>query len=112
MATAYQPSPSELSQLVALLVQRYSEHRGKDISRVRLARKTLRRMAGRPQLRDGLVDKWITQMDAAQGWLVFVEAEEFLLIKSETAKTWRDNELPRTKKQHSKLGYKCSFGWH
>jgi hypothetical protein len=33
-------------------------------------------------------------------------------VDSETAKTWRDNELPRTKKQHSKLGYKCSFGWH
>jgi len=88
MAEAHQPNPSEIATLVALLIQRYSAHRGKPVTRFRLARRTLRKMAGRPKLRDQLVDKWLEFMATEHGWLVYSGSEEFLLIKSGSAKSW------------------------
>jgi len=88
MANPYQPNPRELAQLVALLIQRYSAERGKEVSRFRLARRTLRKIAARPALRDPLIDKWTNLMLAEQGWLVFADAEDFLLLKSEAPKGW------------------------
>jgi len=88
MSESHQPSPNELAVLVALLIQRYTAHRGKQVTRFRLARRTLRKMAGRPKLRDQFVDKWLDVMALEHGWLVYAGAEEFLLIKSGAAKGW------------------------
>ena len=71
-----------------MLIQRYSAERGKDVSRFRLARNSLRRLAIRARLRDSLVDDWVDIMALEYGWLVFADAEEFLLLKKDSAATW------------------------
>ena len=84
----HQPSPAELAILVILMVQRYSRERGREVSRFRMARNSLRRLAIRDRLRDALVDDWIDVMALEHGWLTFTHDEEFLLLKAETSKTW------------------------
>jgi hypothetical protein len=84
----YTPTISETAQLVALLIQRYGQSRGKEVSRFRLSIRALRRIAGRPQMRDVAVDKWRAAMADEQGWLVFADGEEFLLIRRGFAKGW------------------------
>ena len=88
MAQPYLPTSSEIALLVVLLIQRYSTERGKEVSRFRLARNSLRRLAIRARLRDALVDEWVDVMALEHGWLVFADAEEFLLLKKESTATW------------------------
>ena len=88
MKQPYQPSASELAVLVMLMIQRYSRERGRDVSRFRFARNSLRRLAIRDRLRDALVDDWIDVMALEYGWLTFPHDEEFLLLKADASKTW------------------------
>jgi len=88
MAKPHLPTSSEVALLVALLIQRYSAERGKEVSRFRLARSSLRRLAIRARLRDALVDEWVDVMALEHGWLVFADAEEFLLLRKNSAATW------------------------
>ncbi len=88
MAQPHLPTSSEIALLVVLLIQRYSTERGKEVSRFRLARNSLRRLAIRARLRDGLVDEWVDVMALEHGWLAFADAEEFLLLKKESTATW------------------------
>ncbi len=88
MAQPHLPTSSEVALLVALLIQRYSAERGKEVSRFRLARSSLRRLAMRARLRDALVDEWVDVMALEHGWLVFADAEEFLLLRKNSAATW------------------------
>lgn len=85
---SYQPDASELGILVTLLIQRYSNERGREVSRFRLARNSLRRLAIRDRLRDALVDEWIDAMAHDHGWITFIHAEEFLLLKEDSTRTW------------------------
>lgn len=85
---SYQPTAGELAILVVIMVQRYSKERGREVSRFRLARNSLRRLGIRDRLRDALVDEWTDVMALEHGWLVFIHDEEFLLLKAETTKTW------------------------
>jgi hypothetical protein len=82
------PNASQLALLVSLLIQRYITERGKDISRFRLARNSLRRLAVRARLKDTLIDEWVDNMALEYGWIVFIDAEEFLLIKKDITSTW------------------------
>ncbi|MFT9027297.1 hypothetical protein [Acetobacter indonesiensis] len=82
------PNASQLALLVSLLIQRYITERGKDISRFRLARNSLRRLAVRARLKDTLVDEWVDHMALEYGWIVFIDAEEFLLIRKDITSTW------------------------
>lgn len=86
--TPYQPSPSELAILVVLMIQRYARERGREVSRLRLARNSLRRLAIRDRLRDALVEDWIDVMALEHGWLTFTHDEEFLLLKVDTTLSW------------------------
>jgi hypothetical protein len=88
MKKPHLPTAAELALLVVLLVQRYAKERSKEISRFRLARGSLRRLAIRKRLRDALVDDWQDIMALEHGWLVFVDSEDFVLIQVESAKTW------------------------
>jgi hypothetical protein len=88
MKKPHLPTAAELALLVVLLVQRYAKERSKEISRFRLARGSLRRLAIRKRLRDALVDDWQDIMALEHGWLVFVDSEDFVLIQAESAKTW------------------------
>ena len=84
----YQPTAAELAILVILMIQRYSRERGREVSRFRLARNSLRRLAIRDRLRDALVDDWVDVMALEHGWLVFAHDEEFLLLRADSSKTW------------------------
>ncbi len=84
----YQPKASELAILVVLMIQRYSRERGREVSRFRLARNSLRRLAIRDRLRDALVDEWIDVMALQHGWLTFAHDEEFILLKADSTRTW------------------------
>jgi hypothetical protein len=84
----YQPSASELAILVVLMIQRYGHERGREVSRFRLARNSLRRLAIRNRLHDSLIDAWIDVMALEHGWLTFTHDEEFLLLQVESSKTW------------------------
>gem|GEM_PF-5238201 len=84
----YQPSASEVAVLVTLMIQRYALERGREVSRFRLARNSLRRLAIRDRLRDALVDDWIDVMALEHGWVTFTHDEEFLLLKADAAKPW------------------------
>ena len=88
MESAYRPSAEEVAMLVVLMIQRYSQERGRDVSRFRMARASLRRLAIRDRLRDALVEDWIDVMALDYDWIVFTKDEEFLLLKAETTRTW------------------------
>jgi hypothetical protein len=88
MKKIYQPAAEELAILVVIMIQRYAKERGRDVSQVRLARNSLRRLAIRNQLRDSLVDDWSDIMALEYGWLVFRQDEEFSLVKAKVTKTW------------------------
>ncbi len=88
MAQPHLPNAGEIALLVVLLIQRYSAERGKEMSRFRLARNSLLRLAIRARLRDALVDEWADVMALEHGWLVFTDAEQFLLLRKESAATW------------------------
>jgi hypothetical protein len=88
MSRPYQPNPTELAILAVILIQRYAQQRGKEVSRIRLARNSLRRLAIRDRLRDALVEDWIDVMAFEYNWLVFVHEDDFLLLKTEVAETW------------------------
>jgi hypothetical protein len=88
MKTPYRPTAEELAVLVTILIQRYAKERGRDVSRFRLSRNSLRRLAIRDQLRDALVEDWVDVMAMEYGWLVFRHADEFLLQKAENTRTW------------------------
>lgn len=88
MHNPYQPAASELAILVILMIQRYAKERGNEVSRVRMTRNSLKRLAIRNRLHDSLVDAWIDVMALEYGWLVFAYDEEFCLIRAEATKTW------------------------
>ena len=88
MAGSYRPNASEIALLVVLLIQRYQKDRGKEVSRIRLARSSLRRLAIRARLEDKVINDWIDTMSLEYGWLVYVDFEEFFLIKKDSAATW------------------------
>lgn len=86
--SAYRPTPQEVAILVVLMIKRYCHERGRDTSRIRLARTSLRRLAIRGNLRDVFIDDWIDVMATDYGWIVFRQEGEFLLLKSDATKTW------------------------
>jgi hypothetical protein len=88
MSRPYQPDAAELAMLTVILIQRYAKERGKDVSRFRLARNSLRRLAIRDRLRDTFVEEWADVMALEYNWLVFMHADEFLLLRAETTQTW------------------------
>jgi hypothetical protein len=84
----YRPSAVELAILVVIMIQRYSKERDREVTRCRIARSSLRRLAIRDQLRDALVDDWVDVMALDYGWLVFEHDDEFVLLKADAAQTW------------------------
>jgi hypothetical protein len=88
MSRPYQPDPAELAILTVILIQRYAKERGKDVSRFRLARNSLRRLAIRDRLRDALVEDWVDVLALEHNWLVFEHGDDFLLLKAEATLVW------------------------
>lgn len=82
------PSAGETALLVILNLQRYAKDRGKELSRFRMARSSLRRLAIRTRLEDSWIGQFIEYMLAEYGWLVFVDSDEFLFIKRDNAISW------------------------
>ena len=88
MKKIYQPTPAEVAAMTVALVTRYTKERDKEVTRFRLARSSLRRMAIRDQLRDVFIDEWISCLLISYGWAACGCGDEFLLIRADTTKGW------------------------
>lgn len=84
----YQPTASELAILTLLMIQRYESERGKEVSRLKMSRNSLKKLAIRDRLRDSIIDEWIDVMALEHKWITFIHDEEFLLIKSDATQSW------------------------
>ena len=84
----YLPTPGETALLVVLNLQRYAKDRGKDLGRFRMARSSLRRISVRTRLEDSWIAQFIEHMLAEHGWLVFLNGDEFLFLRSDSAASW------------------------
>jgi hypothetical protein len=85
---SYLPTAAELAAMTVALVASYEADRGKEVTRFRLARRSLRRMAIRSQLRDAVVDDWIDSLATLYGWSTSVAGDEFLLVRTASTKGW------------------------
>jgi hypothetical protein len=82
-------TPAEAALLTVSLVQRYEHDRGKEVTRFRLARTSLLRMAVRPrELPDGFVGQWADILALRYGWAAIPSGVEFLLVKVDAARAW------------------------
>jgi len=84
----FRPSTAETAMLAALLIQRFAKDRGKEVSRLRLSRGSLRRLAVRSFLEDSWVSEFTEHMRSDQGWIVFADGDEFLFLKQDAVRSW------------------------
>jgi hypothetical protein len=69
------------------LLRKYEDETGKELSRFRISRNTLRYLSLRANLREDFVVQWIDET-ARWGWLAFPHGEEFALIHSSSTAGW------------------------
>ena len=84
---SYRPAPRECAILLLLLVQTKNAERGKDLTRVRLAEITLKRLWGRHRLPDDFlreVEDWLF----SAGWTLFYADTTFAAVKTTAVKGW------------------------
>ena len=86
--SSYQLNADDLAAMTAILIARYEQERGKTITRLRLARATVRGMANRTKLHETLVMDWIDKLARDYGWATFEIDDEFILIRIITTRQW------------------------
>jgi hypothetical protein len=83
----YRPTPRECAILLLLLVQTRNAEAGKDLTRVRLAEITLKRLWGRHRLHDDFlreVEDWLFRA----GWALFYAGTTFAAVKTTAVEGW------------------------
>jgi hypothetical protein len=74
--------------LTAYLIHLYETEKGKEISRFRLSRDSVRRLGLRLNLREAFTAEWAEAMASDWGWIAFAHREEFGLIRISAVSGW------------------------
>jgi hypothetical protein len=78
----------ETALCTAYLIYLYTQEKGKDVTRLRLSRNSLRWLSLRATLKEAFVDEWIEELATEWGWIAFPHGEEFGLIDASTMSGW------------------------
>jgi hypothetical protein len=87
MTRLYQPDAQECAILLLILVSGDQSEEQRDISRVRLAEITLKRLWGRHRLTDDFfaeVQEWLFRA----GWALFYAGTTFAMVKTKAVEGW------------------------
>jgi hypothetical protein len=78
----------ETALCVAYLIYLYTQEKGKDVTRLRLSRNSVRWLGLRATLKETFVDDWIEELATEWGWIAFPHGEEFGLIDASVMPGW------------------------
>jgi len=78
----------EAALCTAYLIYLYTQEKGKDVTRLRLSRNSVRWLGLRGILREAFVDDWIEELATEWGWIAFPHGEEFGLIDASVMSGW------------------------
>jgi hypothetical protein len=78
----------ETALCTAYLIHLYTKEKGKDVTRLRLSRNSVRWLGLRGILREDFVDDWIEELATEWGWIAFPHGEEFGLIEASVMSGW------------------------
>jgi hypothetical protein len=87
MARVFQPDAQECAILLILLIRGNESGEQREISRVRLAEITLKRLWGRHRLTDSFlaeVEEWLFRA----GWALFYAGTTFAIVKTKAVEGW------------------------
>jgi hypothetical protein len=87
MARIFQPDAQECAILLLLLIRGNESGEQREISRVRLAEITLKRLWGRHRLTDSFlaeVEEWLFRA----GWALFYAGTTFAMVKTKAVEGW------------------------
>ena len=100
---ALRPSADEVATFTAYLIARYEDDKERRISRFRLSRDSLRRMAQRTVLRDAFIEDWREALASIHGWLAFPRGEEFGLLRDDAIDGWVRIGTKRVQSERSRM---------
>jgi hypothetical protein len=78
----------ETALYAAYLIDLYAREKGKEITRLRLSRNSLRLLSLRANLKQAFVDDWADELATEWGWIAFPHGEEFGLIDASAVSGW------------------------
>lgn len=88
MATTNLLSAEETALVTAYLIHGYEQEKGKELTRFRLSRDSVRLLGLRANLRDAFAEEWRDALASEWGWIAFPRGEEFGLIRSSAISGW------------------------
>ena len=100
--TSSRLSPAEAALFAAYLIHTYEQEKGRNITRLRLSRQSVRRLALRHRLREAFIAEWQDEL-ASVGWIAFEHGEEFCLIRTDAASGWVRIATKRVAAEREKL---------
>ena len=78
----------ETALCIAYLIYLYAIEKGKDVTRLRLSRNSVRWLSLRATLRDAFVYDLIEELESEWGWIAFPHGEEFGLVDASVVPGW------------------------
>src|SRR5260221_4865702 len=94
---------AEAALVTVFLINRYVAEKGKEVSRLRLSRSSVRRLALRANLRESFVEEWRDALATDWGWIAFPLGEQFGLIRDDSVSGWVRLGTTRIAAQRKKL---------
>jgi hypothetical protein len=95
-------TPDETALAAVYLLRQYETETGKELSRFRISRTTLRFLSLHSNLREDFITQWIDAI-ARWGWIAFVHGEEFALIHNSSTAGWVQVGAKRLADERNKL---------
>jgi hypothetical protein len=95
-------TPDEAALMTIFLVHRYELEKGKEVTRFRLSRNSVRLLGLRANLRDAFAEEWRDAL-AEWGWVAFPRGEEFGLVRSPVMDGWVRLGTKRIRDERKKL---------
>lgn len=80
-------APSTVAMLLVLNAHAYAEEKGKEVSRYRFTRATLKKLAGRQRLQDVFLDD-LTEMLEELNWTLIIRDTDFGLLDLSKTDSW------------------------
>jgi hypothetical protein len=72
----------------AYLIYLYQQEKGKDVTRFRLSRNSVRWLSCRATLKDAFVLDWMEELASEYGWIAFPHGEEFGFVHASVVSGW------------------------
>lgn len=78
----------EAALMILKMRRAYEGESGRELTRFRMSRKTLRLVAGRERVRDALVDE-LDEALRELGWLLFENGDHYCVLKIDRTDSWQ-----------------------